>query len=357
MSSKTYEICEIPGDGIGPEIMDAAKAVVSTIEEVYNLKIKYRLAPCGDSVKEEKGLAVPEESIEIFQECDAGLKGPVGESVRDLFLAFRKRFGLYVNIRPAISYPNICPPALRPDINLVVIRENSEGIYRAMENEVVPGIWTVTGIYTKETCDRIARFSFDYAMKRLKTGIGKGIVACAHKANIIRHSHGMFFKAFEDISSEYPEIRFENYYADALCAHLVRRSHEFDTIVSTNLLADLISDLAGQIAGGLGMTAGTNMNPERKIGLFEPTHGSAPDIAGTGKANPIGMIRSIALMFEFLGDAYSDKRCSEASMTIEKSIEYMLTKEKREKFPMELGGKLNCSQVGECIAEYIKDGI
>ena len=357
MVKKTYEICEIQGDGIGPEIMVATKKVISAIEEVYGLNVKYRAAPCGDSAKRSKGSAVPEESIKIFQECDAGLKGPVGESVRDLFLAFRERFKLYVNIRPAISYHSICPPALRPDINLAVIRENSEGIYRAMENEVIPGVWTVTGVYTKETCDRIARFSFEYAMKRLKSERGKGIVACAHKANIIRKSHGMFYRAFEEISSKYPEIRLENYYADALCAHLIRRPQEFDVIVSTNLLADLISDLAGQIAGGLGMTGGTNINPERKMGLFEPTHGSAPDIAGTGKANPIGMIRSTALMFEFLGEAYDDDNCLRASIAIEKAIEHMFTKERREMLPLELGGKLNCEQVGDRLANYIRSGV
>ncbi len=262
-----------------------------------------------------------------------------------------------MNIRPAISYPSICPPALRPDIDLAVIRENSEGIYRAMENEVIPGVWTVTGVYTKKTCDRIARFSFEYAMKRLKTGRGKGIIACAHKANIIRKSHGMFYNAFEETSSEYPEIRLENYYADALCAHLIRRPQEFDVIVSTNLLADLISDLAGQVAGGLGMTGGTNMNPEKKMGIFEPTHGSAPDIAGTGKANPIGMIRSASLMFEFLGEVYDDKNCLEASIAIEKSIEQMFTKEKREMLPKELGGNLSCDKAGEKLAHYIKKGV
>ncbi len=354
MGKKTYEISIIEGDGIGPEIMNAAKKVISEIEDVYGLKVRYRDAPCGDSAKDKMGSAVPEESIRIFQESDAGLKGPVGESVRELFLAFRKRFQLYVNIRPAISYPNICPPALRPDINLTVIRENSEGIYRAMENEVVPGIWTVTGVYTKEICDRLARFSFEYAMKRLKTGRGKGIVACAHKANIIRNSHGMFSKAFEEISSNYPEVRFENYYADAVCVHLIRRPQEFDVLVSTNLLADLISDLTGQIAGGLGMTAGTNINPEKKIGLFEPTHGSAPDIVGTGKANPIGMIRSVGLMFEFLGESHNDDKCSNASIAIEKSIERMFTSEKRELMPIELGGKSNCEQVGEYLANFIK---
>jgi len=357
MAKKVYKICIIPGDGIGPEIMDATKRVINAIEEVYNLKIRYKEAPCGDSVKEKEGSAVPEESIKIFRECDAGLKGPVGESVRDLVVAFRQRFGLYVNIRPAISYPNICPPALRPDINLVVIRENAEGMYRSIENEVIPGVWTVTGVYTKEVCDRLARFTFEYVAKRLEKGQGKGIVACAHKANIFRRSHRMFYKAFEEISSEYPEIRFESYYADAICAHLIKRPQEFDVIVSTNLLADLISDLTGQIAGGLGMTAGTNINPEKKMGLFEPTHGAALDIAGTGKANPIGMIRSAALMFEFLGDVYHDDDCLKASITIEKSLEYMLTQEKKEELPIELGGKLSCDQVGEHLADFIRSSI
>jgi 3-isopropylmalate dehydrogenase len=356
MSKKTYQICVIEGDGIGPEIMSATKKVIGSIEKSYNIKIEYIEAPCGDNAKEEFGSAVPEESIKIFQESDAGLKGPVGESVRDLFLAFRKRFQLYVNIRPAISYPGICPPALRSDINLAVIRENSEGIYRAMENEVMPGIWTVTGVYTKEICDRLAHYSFKYALKRLKTGRGKGIVACAHKANIIRKSHGMFFKAFEEVSSNYPDIKLENYYADAVCVHLLRRPQEFDVVVSTNLLADLISDLAGQIAGGLGMTAGTNINPENKMGLFEPTHGSAPDIVGTGKANPIGMIRSVALMFEFLAESYNDKDCANASISIEKSIERMFTDEKKETMPIELGGRSNCEQVGDCLAGFILSG-
>jgi 3-isopropylmalate dehydrogenase len=356
MGKKVYEICEIPGDGIGPEIMGAAKKVTDAIEEIYGIKIKYRSAPCGDKVKNATGSAVPEESVKIFDECDAGLKGPVGESVRDLVVAFRQRFGLYVNIRPAVSYPNICPPALRPDINLVVIRENSEGMYRSIENEVIPGVWVVSGVYTKEICSRLARFTFKYALKRLKMGRGKGIVACAHKANIFTKSHRMFYDAFQEISVEYPEIKLESYYADAMCAHLIKRPQEFDVIVSENLLADLLSDLAGQIAGGLGMTAGTNINPEKRKGLFEPTHGAALDIAGTGKANPIGMIRSVALMFEFLGEVYEDKKCFEASIAIEKSIEHMLTQKKREMLPIELGGKLNCDQVGQQLANFILSG-
>lgn len=355
MAKKTYEICEIPGDGIGPEIISAAKEVLQAVQDVFGFKLNYRLAPCGDKVKKETGNAIPKESIEIFKKCDATLKGPVGETIRDFVVAFRQNFDLYVNIRPAISYPTICPPALKPNINLVVIRENSEGLYKAIENEIIPGVWTSTGVYTVNGCERIAKFSFEYAKKRLEQGVGKGEVVLATKKNIFRKTHGIFYEAFEKISCHYPEIRFIHYYADAMCAYLVRKPQEFDVIVSENLLADLLSDLAGEVSGGLGMTAGTNVNPETKRGVFEPTHGCAPDIAGSGKANPIGQIRSAALMLEFLGLTHNDNKCIEASIMIEKAIEHLLVRGKKEDLPIELGGKAKTSDVGNKIASYIRE--
>jgi len=353
---KTYEICEIPGDGIGPEIVSAAKEVLQAIQDVAGFKLRYHLAPCGDKVKEETGTAIPKESIEIFRRSDAALKGPVGENVRDFVVGFRQEFDLYANIRPAISYPSICPPALRPDINIAVIRENSEGLYKSIENEIVDGVWTATGVYTVKGSERIAKFSFEYARKRLKQGIGKGEVVLATKKNIFRKSHGMFYEVFESVSHKYPDIKFTHYYADAVCAYLVRRPQDFDVITSENLLADLLSDLAGEVAGGLGMTAGTNINLETKMGLFEPTHGCAPDIAGTGKADPIGQIRAAGLMLEFLGTVHNDEKCTKASALVEKAIEHLLTREKKDNFPVELGGKSNTASVGRKIAGYIKDG-
>jgi len=306
---------------------------------------------------EETGIAIPSKSVETFRKCDAALKGPVGENVLDFVVGFRQEFDLYANIRPAISYPSICPPALRPDINIVVIRENSEGLYKSIENEVVDGVWTATGVYTVKGSERIANFSFDYARKRLKQGIGRGEVVVATKKNIFRKSHGMFYGAFERVSHKYPDIKFTHYYADAVCAYLVRRPQDFDVIASENLLADLLSDLAGEVAGGLGMTAGTNINIETKTGLFEPTHGCAPDIAGTGKADPIGQIRAAGLMLEFLGTVHNDEKCADASILIEKAIQHLLTREKKENFPIELGGKSDTYSVGHKIAGYIKDGI
>jgi tartrate dehydrogenase/decarboxylase/D-malate dehydrogenase len=153
------------------------------------------------------------------------------------------------------------------------------------------------------------------------------------------------------------EIKFNHYYADAVCAYLVRRPQDFDVITSENLLADLLSDLAGEVAGGLGMTAGTNINPEMKMGLFEPTHGCAPDIAGTGKADPIGQIRAAGLMLEFLGTVHSDEKCLRASTLIEKAIERFFMKEKKECLPFELGGRSNTSSVGHRLSGYIKEGL
>jgi 3-isopropylmalate dehydrogenase len=355
VTKKTYEICEIPGDGIGPEIVSAAIEVLKAVQAALGFQLRYHLAPCGDKVEKETGRAVPEKSIETFRKCDATLKGPIGETVRDFVVGFRQKFDLYTDVRPAISYPSICPPALRPDINLVVLRENSEGLYKSIEKEVAEGVWTATGVYTLKGSERFARFSFEYAKKRLDEGIGKGYLVIATKKNIFRKTHGMFYEAFEKASDSYPEIRFEHCYADAMCAYLVRKPQDFDVIVSENLLADLLSDLAGEVAGGLGMTAGTNTNPETKMGMFEPTHGSAPDIAGTGKANPIGQIRSAALMLEFIGAVHNDQRCAKASMLVEKAIEHLFTKEEKKNFPIELGGQSKTESVGSRIAGYIKD--
>jgi len=330
------------------------KEILQVAQDLCGFKLKYHLAPCGDKVKKETGTAIPSESIRIFGRCDAALKGPVGDTVRDFVVAFRQNFDLYANIRPAISYPSICPPALRPDINLVTIRENSEGLYKSIENEVAPGVWISIGVYTVEACKRIAKFSFDYTRRRLKNGSGKGQLVVATKMNIFRKTHTMFYEAFKDMSPSFPEIELTHFYADALCAHLVRRPQDFDVIVSENLLADLLSDLAGEIAGGLGMTAGTNINPEKRIGLFEPTHGCAPDIVGTGKANPIGQIRSAALMLEFLGLVHEDSRCSEAAVRIERATRALLTQRKKTKMPIELGGKAETDEVGRTIASFMK---
>ncbi len=345
-----YKIAIIEGDGIGPDIVNEAKKVLSLLQERFNFQLEYVDAPMGDQVKEASGDPVPKKSLEIFLKSDAALKGPVGETTRDLVQALRFNLDLYANVRPAKSYPSISPPALRPDIDLIVIRENTEGLYRSLENEVIPGVWTTAGVYTESACERVSRFSFDLAKSRLNNN-GKGEVVLAHKANIFRKTHGMFRDIFRKVSKDYPEIKCRDLYADAVCALLVKEPQNFDIILAENLIADLLSDLAGQIAGGLGMTAATNFNIEKRIGYFEPTHGCAYDIAGTNKANPIGQISSAGLMLDFLGTYHQDKRLTEAAQIIEISVSKYLTDSKNEELPIELGGKADTENVGNIITK------
>jgi 3-isopropylmalate dehydrogenase len=346
----TYVIAEIDGDGIGPDIMREAKRVLKSVEERFRFRLEYVDAPMGDQVKEETGEPVPKKSLETFLKSDAGLKGPVGETTRDLVQALRFNLDLYANVRPAKSYPSITPPALRPDIDMVVIRENTEGLYRSLENEVIPGVWTTAGVYTEKACERVSRFSFELAEKRLSRG-GKGDVVLAHKANIFRKTHGMFRDIFRTVSKDYPEIKARDLYADAVCALLVKEPQKFDVIVAENLIADLLSDLAGQIAGGLGMTAATNFNAEKRLGYFEPTHGCAYDIAGTNKANPLGQISSAGLMLDFLGTYHEDERLKDAAESIERSVEKYLVISKPDELPIELGGKADTETVGKIITK------
>jgi 3-isopropylmalate dehydrogenase len=272
-------------------------------------------------------------------------KGPVGETVMDINTRLRFSFDLYANIRPAKSYPVICPPALRPDIDVIVVRENAEGFYRAIENEVVPGIWTCAGVFTEKGARRIADFSFRYLATNKRRR--DATLALATKANIFRKTHGLYLSVFKEVAQNYPEIRFEHYYADALCARLVRDPQKYDMIVSENLIADLLSDLAGQIAGGLGMTPATNINYETKHAYFEPTHGCAPDIAGKNIANPIGLIRAGALMLEYLGMVNNDPKLNEASHSIESAVETLLNSNDKLILPFEIGGRANATKVAE----------
>jgi len=352
----TYIIAEIAGDGIGPDIMREAKRVLKTAQEKFNFRLEYVVAPMGDKVKEKTGEPVPKKSLETFLRSDAGLKGPVGETTRDLVQALRFNLDLYANVRPARSYPSITPPALRPDIDMVVIRENTEGLYRSLENEVIPGVWTTTGVYTEKACERVSRFSFDLAKKRLGRG-GKGEVVLAHKANIFRKTHGMFRDIFRKVSKDYPEVKARDLYADAVCALLVKEPQKFDVILAENLIADLLSDLAGQIAGGLGMTAATNFSIEKRLGYFEPTHGCAYDIAGTNKANPIGEISSAGLMLDFLGTYHEDKRLIKAAESIENAVKRYLTNSKPDELPIELNGRADTETVGKVISRMVTSGL
>ena len=351
MAKKSYKICLMRGDGIGPEIFESTLHLLDAAFDKYKIQVEYEEVPAGDSALKEHGDALPKKSVEAFAESDACLKGPVGESVMVINQKLRFDFDLYANIRPAKSYPAICPPALRPDIDVIVVRENSEGFYRAIENEVVPAVWTCADIFTEKGARRIADFSFRYLAANKRRN--DATLALATKANIFRKTHGLYLSVFKEVAENYPNIRFEHYYADALCARLVREPQKYDMIVSENLIADLLSDLAGQVAGGLGMTPGTNINYETKHAYFEPTHGCAPDIAGKNIANPIGLIRAGALMLEYLGMVNDDVKLKEVSRSIESAVETLLNSNDKLTLPFEIGGRANASKVTETLTSII----
>jgi len=349
LTKKTYSICVMRGDGIGPEIVDAAIGLLDSTQKRYGFSLQYTFVPAGDSALKQYGDPLPQRSLEEFAKSDACLKGPVGETIQDINQKLRFGFDLYANIRPAKSCPGISPPALRPDIDLTVIRENSEGFYRAIESEIEPGIWTTTGVFTEKGAKRIANFTFEYAKRKHR----QAKVTLATKANIFRKTHLQYLKTFQEMAQRFSDVKFEHIYADALCARLVKDPQNFDIIVSENLLADLLSDLAGQVAGGLGMTPGTNINFETRHAYFEPTHGSAPDIAGKNLANPIGQLRSAGLMLEYLGFINEDQKLTEASQAIEKAIEKLLNSRNKDTLPIEVGGKANSQTVTKTVIDAL----
>ncbi|MGA2664545.1 MAG: isocitrate/isopropylmalate family dehydrogenase [Nitrososphaerales archaeon] len=358
MAKNSYSIAVIEGDGIGPEVVGSSLRVLDCVARRLGFGLDYRVVPGGDAALRELGDALPRRSIEAFESTDACLKGPVGETVRIINDRLRFDYDLYANVRPARSYPGICPPALRPDLDLTIVRENSEGFYRAIENEINPGVFTTTGVFTEAGAKRLARFSFEYAIRKSRLrGDGEKRaphVVLATKANIFPRTHGLYLSAFRELAAQHPEVRFEHFYADAMCARLVRDPERFDVIASENLLADLLSDLAGQVAGGLGMTPGTNINYETRRAYFEPTHGSAPDIAGKGIANPIGQVRSAAMLLDYLAMVHGDERLERASTSIEASIGALLNSRSESSLPMELGGKLGSSEFTDAIVARLE---
>jgi 3-isopropylmalate dehydrogenase len=340
------DIVVFPGDGIGPEIVEEALRVLSHASSLVGVKLRYHFCDIGDGAKARWGVAIPDEALELFRKHRVALKGPVGESVAEFVTKLRRDFDLYINLRPVKSCPNISPPALRGDIDMVIIRENVEDVYIAREYEVAPGAWRLEGIFTKRECERIARYAFELARGRRR------YLTVAHKANVMRRTHGLFVETFKEVSKEYPDVKLESLYADALSAYIVRKPQDFDVIACPNLIGDIISDLAAEVAGGLGLAGSANINPETGMGLFEPIHGSAPDIAGRGVADPISQIRSASLMLSFLskdpGDGFS-----RAAALMEAGVTNYLCRSAREALPIHLGGSAGTREVAESIIKEI----
>ena len=282
----------IPGDGIGPEVADATCEIIAATGTV----IDWVIAPAGLDCAREHGDPLPESTLDAIRHYRVALKGPcttpVGKGFRSINVRLRQGLDLYASVRPVNTLPGIQVPYDRVD--LIVVRENTEGLYAGLEHVVVPGVVESLRVITRPACERIVRFAFDLARYR-----GRKRVTFCHKANVLPLSDGLFLDCAHRVADDYPFIEFETVPVDTLCLELALDPTRYDVLVMENLFGDVISDLCAGLVGGLGVVPGANLGS--RYAVFEAVHGSAPDIAGKGLANPIAFLRSAAMMLEHVG--------------------------------------------------------
>ena len=306
-----YNISLITGDGIGPELSESAISVLETIHDKLDVKTKINSLEAGDVALEKYMKALPDETFQSVKLSDACLKAPVGESAADVIVVLRRELDLYANIRPAKSYPNT--PSLRNDVDLVIVRENTEDLYTGQEFTLDDSAVALR-VISEKASKRIAKYAFNTAIQRNQ----KNRVTCVHKSNVMKKTDGLFAKSCESIANEFPNVKFDQMYVDACSMNLIRQPQEFDVIVTTNLFGDILSDESSQVVGGLGMAPAANLGDN--FGLFEPVHGAAFDIAGKQIANPTSFILSIKMMLEWLGRKNNDQNSITAAQTLEKTV-------------------------------------
>ena len=288
----TTTVTLLPGDGIGPEVTAATVQVL----EAAGADLAWVSHATGAEAVERDGVPLPDAVVESIRETGVALKGPVttpvGKGFQSINVQLRRRLDLYANLRPARTLPTIA--SRYENVDLVIVRENTEGLYAGLEHEVVPGVMESLKIITEKASTRIARFAFDYARKN-----GRKRVTAVHKANIMKLSDGLFLDCFRKVAADYPDLQADDRIIDNLCMQLVLRPEDYDVLVLENLYGDIVSDLCAGLVGGLGVVPGANLGDG--VAVFEAVHGSAPDIAGRDLANPLALMRSAILMLRHLG--------------------------------------------------------
>jgi isocitrate dehydrogenase (NAD+) len=332
----SYRITLIPGDGIGPEVTAAARMVI----EASGVEIDWDVVDAGEIVIEKYNTPLPEHVIDSIKTNKIALKGPittpVGKGFRSVNVTLRQALKLYANVRPVKSYEGV--PSRYSDIDLVIVRENTEDLYAGIEHMVGEDAAESIKIITRPASERIAKFAFDLAKKE-----GYKKVTAVHKANIMKCTDGLFLKCAKNISENYNDVQFEDVIVDAMCMKLVLNPEKFDVLVMPNLYGDILSDLSAGLVGGLGLVPGANIGKEAAI--FEPVHGSAPDIAGKNIANPTATILTGVMMLRYLGEFSAAKK-------IEEAVEYVL---KQGKFvTQDLGGQTGTLEYAKIIIDTMK---
>jgi 3-isopropylmalate dehydrogenase len=337
MVNEMFRVAVIEGDGIGPEVLAAARVVLEKVLSKYGLSIEVKHVEAGDVAVSKYGEALPESSWNIIKTCDAILKGPVGESAGEVVVKIRRGLDLYANIRPAKTFPGV--KALKPGIDLVIVRENTEDVYIRAEYMLTDGVSVALRLVTKRASERIARKAFELARSRRRK------VTVVHKANVLTVTDGLFKRVVYDVGKSFPDVEVDEMYIDTAVMDLVRRPEKFDVIVTTNLYGDILSDLAAYVTGSIGLAASANIGDEKA--MFEPIHGAAFDIAGKGVANPTAMILATAWMLKWLGERGGGRRYVEAGEAIEKAIESVLSEGKV--LTPDLGGSAKTIEFAEAV--------
>lgn len=326
-NKNSYKIAVIPGDGIGVEVMEATINVLDGLD----VDFEYEYGIAGDKCNEENGTPLPEKTLEIIRDSDACLFGAAGETAADVIVRIRQEMKMFANLRPVKSYPNT--NALFDDVDFMIVRENTEGLYVAGEEELTQEGALARRIITREAEERIIRYAFDYAVEN-----NKSKVTAVHKANVLKKTDGLFKEIFYEIAKEYPDIETEDFYVDATAMYLITNPTNFEVIVTTNLFGDILSDEGAGLVGGLGLIPSANIGQD--AALFEPVHGSAPDIAGQKKANPIAMLLSAEMMLRYLGENSEADRLDAAILKV---------LEDGENLTGDLGGSANTLEMAEAV--------
>src|SRR5690349_6371401 len=332
----THRITLIPGDGIGPEVTGATVRIL----EATGIKFEWESYEAGAEAYEKYHEYIPKELIHSIERTHVALKGPVttpiGGGFASINVELRKRFELYANFRPIRNLPHI--PTRYPDVDLIIIRENTEGLYSGIEHEVVPGVVESLKIITEKASTRISRFAFEYARKNKRKKIH-----AIHKANIMKLSDGLFLRCSRNVAKEYPEIQYAEHIVDNTCMQLVMNPYQYDMLLMENLYGDIISDLCAAFVGGLGMVPSANFG--ESCAIFEAVHGSAPDIAGKNLANPTALIRCSLLMLRHLGEF-------EAATKIRNALEKVYRH--RAKLTKDVGGQAGTAEFADSIIEAME---
>ncbi len=305
-TSKTkdkYQIAIVPGDGIGKEVMEATIFVLDSLD----IDFDYVYADAGDECLEKTGNALPGETLDIIRNADACLFGAAGETAADVIVKIRQEMKMFANLRPVKTYPNT--NSLFENIDFMIVRENTEGMYIADEESYTDDGAVARRIITREAEERIIDYAFSYAEKNNKTK-----VTAVHKANVLKKTDGLFREIFYEVAERYPDIATEDFYVDATAMYLITQPQNFEVIVTTNLFGDILSDEGAGLVGGLGLIPSANIGEDGA--LFEPVHGSAPDIAGQGKANPIAMMLSAIMMLRYIGENEAADRFDAAILKV-----------------------------------------